>query len=723
MIAGIVIGVLLAIAAIIILPSIRKIGAKEIGLSNKRIGASLKQGDPVAFNGEAGYQADLLMPGYRFKLWLLYSVTNHRWVQVPGDGIGVVISQVGKPLPPGAKSSPYNVDMETINDVHKFLNNGGGKGVQRNVLPPGTLAPIHPVAFIVMTYQNIYGIPISSGVFKSLTKSELAEGKTSLQSFGLTPEDFKLVKIGPMGVEELQAKVSRIDLIDEGRAIRSSRQDIVDTIGIVTTLEGDPLQRADIASRLGGYEDILRLESESKQKGTDVDKTELAEMILMSQNDKHNNYQDFRKFLDIGGKIGLQHDPILYGNYTLNPFLVGVEIVPMLLVEQGEVAVIKAYVGEVTQDTSGVDWKYGTLVNPGHKGIWEEALRTGKYAMNPRCYKAEIVPTAILTLNWSEAISEAHKLDERLSSIEAKSIEGFVFKIDLQVQIHIPDTKASRVISQVGTIDNLINEVLQAAVGNHFRDKLQSMKAVEFIQERQKVQEEAKTHIEEKLKVFEVETIGVFIQDVVFPENLVKVLTEREVARQEIETWQRKKEAEDERILTEHSKGTADKQKELASAQVEVAIKTNWAEARIKEGEGEASFVEQTGKAKGAQVLAVGMAYAEAYREQVAALGAGNTTAVNVAKDLANSNNKFMPDVLSLGQGGSLENLLGALTGSITKGGNGKGAETERLPITESNIKEVEKETLDSIPESDPEEVRFQGPLEDPLEGQFSLEE
>ena len=59
------------------------------------------------------------------------------------------------------------------------------------------------------------------------------------------------------------------------------------------------------------------------------------------------------------------------------------------------------------------------------------------------------------------------------------------------MQIHVPDTTAPRVISMVGTIANLVNEVLQAAVGNHFRDKLQSMPAVQFIETRQQVQAEA----------------------------------------------------------------------------------------------------------------------------------------------------------------------------------------------------------------------------------------
>ena len=34
----------------------------------------------------------------------------------------------------------------------------------------------------------------------------------------------------------------------------------IDLIGIVTTLEGDPLQSGDIANRLGGFADILEME-------------------------------------------------------------------------------------------------------------------------------------------------------------------------------------------------------------------------------------------------------------------------------------------------------------------------------------------------------------------------------------------------------------------------------------------------------------------------------
>jgi hypothetical protein len=149
-----------------------------------------------------------------------------------------------------------------------------------------------------------------------------------------------------------------------------------------------------------------------KDKATDGD---VIEVLLGNKNNLHNNYQDFQAFLDNGGRIGLQHDPLLYGAYALNPFLVGVEMVGMLVVQQGQVAVIKAYVGLPTQDTSGTDFKFGSLVRPGHRGIWEEPLRTGKYPLNPRCYQAEIVPTSILTLNWADAVSTTSTRSSRRS--------------------------------------------------------------------------------------------------------------------------------------------------------------------------------------------------------------------------------------------------------------------------------------------------------------------
>ena len=61
--------------------SIKLIGPTEVGLVVKRLGAKLPDDNPIALNGEAGYQADLLMPGLRFVVWPIYAVTKYPWVQ------------------------------------------------------------------------------------------------------------------------------------------------------------------------------------------------------------------------------------------------------------------------------------------------------------------------------------------------------------------------------------------------------------------------------------------------------------------------------------------------------------------------------------------------------------------------------------------------------------------------------------------------------------------
>jgi len=642
--------IVVLIAGVLAFASVRRIGPTEVGLATKRWSVRrLPDDNPIALRGEAGYQADLLMPGVRWKPWPLFRVEKFPWIQVPAGQIGVVISQVGEPLPIGAKSARYKKEFGNFSNLREFIQNGGQKGVQRPVLPPGTLVPIHPVGFLVITKNQAYGLPVSPE-FKAMSGKK---GGLMPESFGLSPEQLELVRIAPQP--------------------RAGKDNGVDMVGIVTTFEGDPLPSGAISSRLGEFRDVQAMES------TGVEDPQIIETLLGNKNDLHNNYQDFQAFLEQGGKIGLQHDPLLYGAYALNPFLVSVELVPMLVVKQGEVAVIKAYVGMVTQDTSGSEFKFGSLVRPGHRGIWQEALRTGKYPMNPRCYEAEIVPTAILTLNWADAVSQAHNLDAQLKQIRAKSAEGFVFDIDLQVQIHVPDTKAPKVISMVGTMRNLVNEVLQAAVGNHFRDKMQSMPAIRFIETRQEVQMQAFEHIRRELELYHIETRGVYIQDVILPEDLVKVLTEREIANQEIQTFKRQKESQDQRITMEHARGTADMQAQLAKSSVGVEIEKNNANARKAEAEGESVFIRETGAARGAEVEAIGLARAKAYESQVKALGQGSTALVNVVNALSESKVRFVPEVLVSGADGmgSLNALAGVLTQFVHKQ-NGEPVSTEQ---------------------------------------------
>lgn len=98
----------------------------------------LPPGKIVALLGEAGLQADTLAPGLHFFLWpWQYTVELVKFTMIPDGRIGVVEACDGNPLPDG-RVIARQVDSDNFQDARLFLGNGGERGVQMAIIPPGT---------------------------------------------------------------------------------------------------------------------------------------------------------------------------------------------------------------------------------------------------------------------------------------------------------------------------------------------------------------------------------------------------------------------------------------------------------------------------------------------------------------------------------------------------------------------------------------------------------
>ena len=76
------------------------IGEDESGLVIKRFGRPLPSGRIIALDGEAGYQARMLPPGWHFGLWRWrYKVVRVPLVVVPPGEIALVVAADGAPIP------------------------------------------------------------------------------------------------------------------------------------------------------------------------------------------------------------------------------------------------------------------------------------------------------------------------------------------------------------------------------------------------------------------------------------------------------------------------------------------------------------------------------------------------------------------------------------------------------------------------------------------------
>ncbi|MCK5021351.1 MAG: SPFH domain-containing protein [Candidatus Peribacteraceae bacterium] len=113
----------------------------QIGIMKKIYGTNeLPQGSVVAVNGEKGIQGKTLTPGFHIIPFVnvIYKIEPVNFVTIPPGKVGVITTRDGKMFEEGqfiANPWPEGVNML---DVETFMANGGQKGVQMDVLRPGT---------------------------------------------------------------------------------------------------------------------------------------------------------------------------------------------------------------------------------------------------------------------------------------------------------------------------------------------------------------------------------------------------------------------------------------------------------------------------------------------------------------------------------------------------------------------------------------------------------
>lgn len=443
-------------------------------------------------------------------------------------------------------------------------------------------------------------------------------------------------------------------------------------IGIVTALDGEPIQQGQIA-------------------GKNVD--------------GHNNFQDCDTFLEIGGNRGLQPQVMLAGSYYINTWAYQIEQNPMTDVPIGYVGVVISYIGEDGQDVTGDTFKHGNIVSKGQRGVWMEPLGPGKYALNKYTTKLEPVPTTNLVLNWANARSESHDLDKNLSTITVRSKDGFPFNLDVAQIIHVPANEAPKVIARFGSMTNLVSQVLEPTIGNYFRNSAQDSDVISFLSTRKERQESAKNHIKTVLDEYNVNAVDTLIGDIVPPDSLMKTLTDRKLAEEEQKTYQTQKMAQEQRQGMEKETAIADMQKEIVRASQSVEIAQRTADATVKKAEGdatslklnvnaeaeatkmranaeaeatkaragaqaeatklnasaEAEKISKTGLAEAEKIMAIGKSTAESYQLQVSAMGGDNFTKYKITEEIGKGNIKVIPDVLISGTNGSEGGISGLL--------------------------------------------------------------
>jgi uncharacterized membrane protein YqiK len=602
---------------------------------------SLPDGRIIALNGEAGFQADALAPGLHIALWpWQFSVDLVKFITVPQSKVGVVEACDGAPLSSGHIIAKQ-VDCDFYQDARAFLQNGGQRGPQMTLIPPGSYR-INPLLFTV-TLADVISIPPGQvGVVEARDGKPLPSGRIIARQV-----DCDSYQDGQAFLAGGGERGPQMGLVTPGTYRINPQLFDLKLANIVTTKEGEPLATGEIA-------------------GAAVT--------------GHNMFQNPQAFVANGGCKGLQEQVLLAGRYFINPRFATVEIVDMAEVPIAHVGVVIAYVGKEGHDVTGDTFRHGNLVSKGEKGVWVDPLDPGKYPINPYTHKVINVPTANVVLNWATGKTEAHNLDANLSTIVVRSADGFKFSLDVSQIIHIPRNDAPKVIARFGSMSALVTQVLEPTIGNYFRNAAQNSDVIDFLKNRSKRQDEAREAIATALKEYNVGAVDTLIGDIVPPDELMKTLTDRKIAEQERVTYDTQRQAQDIKQQLEQATALAATQARVVDAERQVTIAEFNARSTVKSAEGQAqakkinaeadaNVVRTVGEAEAAKTKAVGGAEAEVIKLKIASMESGNYAMVQVAEALAKAGVKLVPDIVAGGGGSSGGTLVDVLLGNLIRDG------------------------------------------------------
>lgn len=392
---------------------------------------------------------------------------------------------------------------------------------------------------------------------------------------------------------------------------------------------------------------------------------------------------DAEHFLTAGkGFKGKQTSVLKPGKYRLNTELYKVRMVKQTEVKPGEVAVLKSNFGKpasvIVRGVAGAadpaadgtklpEEKLLRLGDEGEMGIRAAPLLPGKYAINTDAFEVTEIWTTQMIAHYTAAHSgnpvssdstdsKTLQTDER--EIRVTTSDGFQFPVDVRVEYYVEPQNAPIVVAKLGDDEGeRFRNVLNSAVRAIFRNNAESVRALDYVQQRSHQESQSLTMLRQQMAVFGVSISAVRIGNVGDQQTLGKLLetqTQREIAKQEQVTIQEQQKAAEQKKLLAKATQEAEEEKRLATATYEVKIADETMKKRVKEAEGEAEATEIKAKAQ-----------ADAYRQIAEQIGKSNAALIELLKIVGERNIQITPRILITGSGTDTSQANTALIGTM----------------------------------------------------------
>ena len=403
-------------------------------------------------------------------------------------------------------------------------------------------------------------------------------------------------------------------------------------IGLVESRDGEPLDKGQLFA-------------------PEVEPPEFKKMVT-----------DASYFLSSGGRKGPQVNVLTPGKYRINTELFNVDIVDATEVPNATVAVLKSNFGTPgTVERSVVDREVPViLAGPGELGVRADPLDPGKHPVNTKAFEVTMISTKNTIVRFTKLSGDGPSGSEEEREINVRTSDGFTFPVDVRIEYHIQEQNAPIVVQELKDDQESLLTVLNSAVRAIFRNNAESVKALDYVNQRSLQESQSLAMLQQAMGKVGVTVSAVRIGDVGDEETLgelLKTQRDREIATQEQITFQEQQKAAEQKKELTRTEQEAEEERRLATASYEV---------KIAEQDKEKRLIAATAEAEAIKIEAE--AQAEAFKLIAEQIGKGNAALVEVLKIIGQDKIQITPRVMvnsSSSGGGATSPETVALIGTM----------------------------------------------------------
>ncbi len=225
------------------------------------------------------------------------------------------------------------------------------------------------------------------------------------------------------------------------------------------------------------------------------------------------------------GEKGILPAILSPGTYRLNPYAIDVQPFDAVSIRPGHVGVLVSLVGDDPLDGTGPRNHRNTfLVEEDSKGVLARVLDPGTHYLNP--------------FMWS--VTEVSLQSQRFElsgedAITFLTSDGFIVEVEGTLEFAIRREQAALLTHRIGDMEDVIKKIILPRARGFSRIEGSKQPATSFImgETRQRFQDTLETHLREKCEEWGVAVKSVLIRNIKVPDEIARVIREREIAVQE----------------------------------------------------------------------------------------------------------------------------------------------------------------------------------------------